>query len=119
MEKRKIADWMILVGFIFIIVGLALGMRNQDKKGDLKFVKAVITPGIEVKTKVQSRSGLININTASLAELDSLSGIGPVIGQRIIDYRIANNGFKDIKEIQMVKGIGEKMFAKIMDKIEI
>jgi len=122
MEKRKIADWMILTGFVLIIIGLALGMKNQDKKDDLKFVRAVAKPSVKTETKVLGesiKSELINLNTASLAELDNLPGIGPVIGQRIIDYRIANNGFKDIKETQMVKGIGEKMFAKIVDKIEI
>ena len=61
----------------------------------------------------------ININTASLEELDSLPGVGPVIAQRIIDYREANNGFYDIQEIMDVSGIGEKTYAKLEPYISV
>jgi len=63
--------------------------------------------------------GKININTASVTELDSLSGIGPTYAQRIIDYRNSNGGFKSIDEIKNVKGIGDKTFDKFKDRITI
>lgn len=64
-------------------------------------------------------SGQININSASLGELDSLTGIGPTYAQRIIDYREQTGGFKSIDEIQNVKGIGPATFEKIKNNITI
>ena len=61
----------------------------------------------------------ININTATLDQLDTLPGIGPAIGQRIIDYREKIGGFKRIEEITQVSGIGEATFAKIKDSITV
>ena len=62
---------------------------------------------------------LVNINTASLEELDKLPGVGPAIAKRIIDYRQENNGFVSIDEIKLVPGIGDKMFDNIKELIEI
>ena len=63
------------------------------------------------------QSAKININTATLEELMTLSGIGEVISQRIIDYRNENGGFVSVDELLDVPGIGEKKFAKIEDCI--
>ncbi|WP_274365537.1 ComEA family DNA-binding protein [Paenibacillus thermotolerans] len=60
---------------------------------------------------------LININTASAAELDTLQGIGPSKAAAIIAYREENGPFDSIEAVMNVKGIGEKMFAKIKDRI--
>jgi competence protein ComEA len=61
----------------------------------------------------------ININTADLAELDTLPGIGPTTAQKIIDYRTQNGPFKAIEEIKNVSGIGDKKFEEIKDKIKV
>jgi len=61
--------------------------------------------------------GKININTATVAELDTLPGIGPVLSQRIVDYRKANGPFAAIEDIKNVQGIGEATFEEIKELI--
>ncbi len=55
----------------------------------------------------------ISINTAELAELQELTGIGPSTAQKIIDYRTMNGSFKELTDLMNVKGIKEKLFEKI------
>lgn len=64
-------------------------------------------------------TGPVNINTASQAELETLPGIGPVIAQRIIEYRETNGPFATIEAIQNVPGIGAATFEQIKDLITV
>lgn len=61
----------------------------------------------------------VNINSAALEELKTLTGIGDSKAKSIIEYREQNGGFKSIEDIKNVTGIGEKMFEKIKEQIEI
>ncbi|WP_258209901.1 ComEA family DNA-binding protein [Paenibacillus radicibacter] len=60
-----------------------------------------------------NKSGKINLNTATATQLETLPGIGPSKSQAILDHRKKIGGFKSVKELDSVKGIGEKMLAKI------
>lgn len=64
-------------------------------------------------------SGLININTASLEQLMSLSGIGESKAKSIISYREENGNFKAIEDITKVSGIGQALYEKIKDYITV
>lgn len=64
-----------------------------------------------------SNEDLVNINTASLEELDALPGIGPTTAQKILDYREENGPFSSIEDILNVSGIGPATFDEIKDLI--
>ena len=66
-----------------------------------------------------SDGALVNINTASLEEIETLPSIGEVRAQAIITYRETNGGFRTIEELQEVSGIGEKIFADVAPYITV
>ncbi len=66
-----------------------------------------------------SADGRINLNTATLEELDALPGVGPSTAQNIIAYRDAHGGFAAAEEIMNVKRIGEKTYEKLKDYIKV
>lgn len=69
--------------------------------------------------EAQAGGSRININTASAADFQKLPRIGPQIAQRIIDFRTQNGPFKRVEELMKVKGIGEKLFDQIKDRVMV
>ena len=63
--------------------------------------------------------GIININTATALELETLPGIGPALAQRIVDYRTEHGDFQAPEELINVKGIGENKLLDILDLITV
>lgn len=78
----------------------------------------LIQPSSSGENKNTLNSTTININKATLDELDSLPGVGKVIAQRIIDYR-SSSPFKTIDDLKNVSGIGDKIFNGLKDNISI
>nr|AQS29975.1 hypothetical protein [uncultured bacterium] len=71
-------------------------------------------------TNITSESGTkININSAESSELELLPGIGPVLAQRIIDYRLLSGPFKSIDGLMDVPGIGDSIFGQLKDLVTV
>ena len=64
-------------------------------------------------------NGIVDINTADVTALETLSGIGPALAQRILDYRTAHGGFRSVNDLQNVTGIGPKKFAEIKASVSL
>jgi len=111
MNKKKLVDVFLILGIVFIVIGIGINLKTQEK------------PKVEIIKNTQAAkptsNGLVNINTADLAQLDTLPGIGPVTAKKIVDYRLLNGSFKKIEDIQKVSGIGPKKYADIVAKISI
>ncbi|UCG35827.1 MAG: helix-hairpin-helix domain-containing protein [Candidatus Omnitrophota bacterium] len=60
----------------------------------------------------------ININSAAIQELEKIPGIGPVMANRIIEYRLKGGAFKTIEDLKKVKGIGDKKASIIATHIK-
>ncbi len=87
-----------------VLIGLVLGL---------------IVP-LLVSAQTAAKTGdKVNINTASLEELQKLPRIGPEIAQRILDFRKENGSFKKIEDILKVRGIGEKVYGQLKDMITV
>jgi competence protein ComEA len=61
----------------------------------------------------------VNLNTATAAQLEELPGVGPVLAQRIVDWRSEHGRFSSVDELGEVSGIGEKMFARLQPKVTV
>jgi competence protein ComEA len=61
----------------------------------------------------------INLNTATLEQLDTLDGVGPATAQKILDYREEHGGFSSVDELDQIPGIGEKRLATLREKVRV
>jgi competence protein ComEA len=124
-EGSRVADAVTAAG----------GMTDQADPSDLNMA-AVIADGAQIiigsttqpngevrdgsasgDGSAGSSGGLVNINTANQAELETLPGVGPVTAQAIIAWRDANGKFTTVEELQNVDGIGPKTYAKLADLV--
>lgn len=114
----KYAGLFSLILVSLLCVGFLLGFyfgRNSSDTDVLISQLPTQTSG-EVSTD-ETQIQIVNINTATVEQLQTLPGIGPVLAQRIIDYRATNGPFQTTGDLSRVEGISTKRLAAILDYI--
>jgi competence protein ComEA len=104
--------------------GTDLGSLNLARKlvdGELVTVGAAApAPGAAAGPGTDAAHGpLVDLNTATVAELDSLPGVGPVLAQRIVDYRTQHGPFATVDQLREVDGIGESRFGELRGRVTV
>ncbi len=118
---KKAALCLLVAGLIFAagLVGFFIGRRSNPEPVILRNPTHQTVPTQIPTTGETTPAGPININTATAQELETLPGIGPVIAQRIVDYREENGPFETVSELTMVSGIGISTLESLMELITI
>lgn len=102
-------------------INLAIKLNDEEhyiipKIGEDNIISQDISVN-NIDTIKNEQTSKININTATIEELDNLPGVGEATANKILNYREENGMFKSIEEIKNVNGIGEKKYVDIKDKI--
>jgi competence protein ComEA len=80
---------------------------------------AMSPPGGGTASAGAGGGGVLDLNTATVADLDALPGIGPVLAQRIVDHRTAHGPFTSVEQLDDVSGIGPAIFADLVDRVRV
>lgn len=102
-------------------INLAIKLNDEEhyiipKIGEDNIISQDISVN-NIDTIKNEQTSKININTATIEELDNLPGVGEATANKILNYREENGMFKSIDEVKNVNGIGEKKYIDIKDKI--
>ena len=78
-------------------------------------VKAPAVPGSPSSGSAAAPAGPVHLNVATLEQLDSLPGVGPVTAQKILDYRQKHGAFSSLEELDAIPGIGSARIEQLRD----
>jgi competence protein ComEA len=101
-----------------------LNLAKKLKDEDYVFVERKLdvlseNSNSKIANVIKKETDKVNINSATVEELDKIPGIGPTTAQKIVDYREKNGQFNSIDELKKVGGIGDKTINKFRDNIDI
>lgn len=108
-----------------ILPGTDTALLNLARKvddGELILVGLTPPPGTEVAADAAGGAaggGKVNLNTATLAQLDSLPGVGPVLAQRILDHRARHGPFRSVGDLRQIDGIGDARYEELKNLVTV
>lgn len=117
----RVADVLDAAGGVLPGTDVAfLNLARKVSDGELVVVGVTPPPGAGGGSATDpgaGGAGVVNLNTATMDQLQTLPGVGPVLAQRILDYRQAHGGFRSVSELRQVSGIGDARFAQLKDLV--
>jgi competence protein ComEA len=125
-EGARVADALTAAGGV--LPGTDIALLNLARKvtdGELILVGVTAPPGAPGEappgdtTGGAAAGGKVNLNTATLAQLDSLPGVGPVLAQRILDHREKNGPFRTVSDLRQVEGIGDTRYEQLKELVTV
>lgn len=115
----------IALTVVFLIAAAATALAGSRNTGVAyaplnPATAAESSPSSDISAQTAAAEpGVININTATAAELEALPGIGPALAERIVEYRAEYGAFQMPEELMNVSGIGEKTYAGLAEQITV
>lgn len=107
---------------------MSVNLARKLADGEQLYVGVPVPPGVDPGVPQAGASGekssgggdeLIRLNSADADELESLSGVGEVTAQRILDWRTEHGGFSAVEELREIDGIGDKRFEELRDQVSV
>jgi competence protein ComEA len=113
-EGSRVADAIAAAGGALPETDLSgLNLARKVVDGEL------ITVGMPAPAAGPGQGALLNLNTATAAQLEQLPRVGPVLAQRIVDYRDQHGGFRSVEQLREVTGIGDSTFAELQPLVTV
>jgi competence protein ComEA len=110
---------MIRSVFAQIVLAVLVSAVSAHAASQAQPAPASSRPAAASRAQKPPAGTIININTATAAELDALPGIGAKTAARIVEYRQKNGPFKKVEDLMNVRGVGEKNFLKLKAQISV
>jgi competence protein ComEA len=104
---RTLSSLIAVTGFVMTVMAMPVAAAAQDK------------PSPRPAAKPSTSAAIVNLNTATVGDLEGLPGIGAKTAARIIEYRQKNGPFKKVEELMNVRGVGEKNFLKLKSQLTV
>ena len=95
------------------------GTEAGAAAGESQQSEPIPSSGVTASASPSPDDGRVNLNTAGVAQLDAVKGIGPAIAQRIVDHRNRNGPFSSVDDLLDVPGIGPKTLTKMRDQLVV
>jgi competence protein ComEA len=123
----RVAD--AIAGAGGVLPGTDIALLNLARKvvdGELLLIGVTAPPGVAGQPGAAAPAagdaapgGKVNLNTATLAQLDTLPGVGPVLAQRILDHRERHGGFRSVGDLRQVEGFGDARYEQLKELVSV